>query len=107
MLVLLSMILGERVSAVKWGWLLLAFSGVVILLSSELTPTHGDNLVTGIALALCAAFFYALTAIIARKLQSLPAQHIAFYSGYRRYGNAFCRWFMPPSLTAILPGAIC
>lgn len=57
MLVLLSMILGERVSAVKWGWLLLAFSGVVILLSSELTPTHGDNLVTGIALALCAAFF--------------------------------------------------
>lgn len=57
MLVLLSMILGERVSAVKWGWLLLAFGGVVILLSSELTPTHGDNLVTGIALALCAAFF--------------------------------------------------
>ena len=78
MLVLLSMILGERVSAVKWGWLLLAFGGVVILLSSELTPTHGDNLVTGIALALCAAFFYALTAIIARKLQPLPAQHIAF-----------------------------
>lgn len=57
MLVLLSMILGERVSAVKWGWLLLAFGGVVILLSSELTPGHGDNLVTGIALALCAAFF--------------------------------------------------
>ncbi|EKZ6391973.1 DMT family transporter [Klebsiella aerogenes] len=78
MLVLLSMILGERVSAVKWGWLLLAFGGVVILLSSELTPGHGDNLVTGIALALCAAFFYALTAIIARKLQPLPAQHIAF-----------------------------
>ncbi|HBS5678547.1 DMT family transporter [Klebsiella sp. 141240] len=78
MLVLLSMILGERVSAVKWGWLLLAFGGVVILLSSELTPSHNDNLVTGIILALGAAFFYALTAIIARKLQPLPAQHIAF-----------------------------
>ncbi len=78
MLVLLSMILGEKVSAVKWGWLLLAFGGVVILLSSELTPAHGDNLVTGIILALGAAFFYALTAIIARKLQPLPAQHIAF-----------------------------
>ncbi|MEQ3411385.1 DMT family transporter [Klebsiella aerogenes] len=78
MLVLLSMILGEKVSAVKWGWLLLAFGGVVILLSSELTPAHSDNLVTGIILALGAAFFYALTAIIARKLQPLPAQHIAF-----------------------------
>ncbi|HBR7310380.1 TPA: DMT family transporter [Klebsiella aerogenes] len=78
MLVLLSMMLGEKVSAVKWGWLLLAFSGVVILLSSELTPSHNDNLVTGIILALGAAFFYALTAIIARKLQPLPAQHIAF-----------------------------
>lgn len=78
MLVLLSMMLGEKVSAVKWAWLLLAFSGVVILLSSELTPAHSDNLVTGIVLALGAAFFYALTAIIARKLQPLPAQHIAF-----------------------------
>lgn len=78
MLVLLSMMLGEKVSAVKWGWLLLAFSGVVILLSSELTPAHSDNLFTGIILALGAAFFYALTAIIARKLQPLPAQHIAF-----------------------------
>lgn len=64
MLVLMGMVLGERVSAVKWGWLLLAFGGVVILLSSEL--------------ALGAAFFYALTAIIARKLHPLPAQHIAF-----------------------------
>ncbi len=38
MLVLMGMVLGERVSAVKWGWLLLAFGGVVILLSSELMP---------------------------------------------------------------------
>ena len=30
MLVLMGMVLGERVSAVKWGWLLLAFGGVVI-----------------------------------------------------------------------------
>ncbi|WP_228742108.1 DMT family transporter, partial [Klebsiella quasipneumoniae] len=33
---------------------------------------------TGVLLALGAAFFYALTAIIARKLHPLPAQHIAF-----------------------------
>ncbi|MCL8070859.1 DMT family transporter [Klebsiella quasipneumoniae] len=78
MLVLMGMVLGERVSAVKWGWLLLAFGGVVILLSSELAPTHGKSLTAGVLLALGAAFFYALTAIIARKLHPLPAQHIAF-----------------------------
>ena len=78
MLVLMGMVLGERVSAVKWGWLLLAFGGVVILLSSELTSAHREGLTTGVLLALGAAFFYALTAIIARKLHPLPAQHIAF-----------------------------
>lgn len=78
MLVLMGMVLGERVSAVKWGWLLLAFCGLVILLSSELTPAHEEGLTTGVLLALGAAFFYALTAIIARKLHPLPAQHIAF-----------------------------
>lgn len=75
MLVLMGMVLGERVSAVKWGWLLLAFGGLVI---SELTPAHEEGLTTGVLLALGAAFFYALTAIIARKLHPLPAQHIAF-----------------------------
>ncbi|MCD9452789.1 DMT family transporter [Klebsiella pneumoniae] len=78
MLVLMGMVLGERVSAVKWGWLLLAFGGLVILLSSELAPAHEEGLTTGVLLALGAAFFYALTAIIARKLHPLPAQHIAF-----------------------------
>jgi drug/metabolite transporter (DMT)-like permease len=78
MLVLMGMVLGERVSAVKWGWLLLAFGGLVILLSSELMPAHEEGLTTGVLLALGAAFFYALTAIIARKLHPLPAQHIAF-----------------------------
>lgn len=78
MLVMMGMLLGERVSRVKWGWLLLAFGGVVILLSSELTGAHSEDWFTGIALALGAAFFYALTAIIARKLRAIAPQHIAF-----------------------------
>ncbi|XTZ40240.1 DMT family transporter [Salmonella enterica] len=77
MLVLMSMLLGERVALVKWGWLLLAFSGVVLLLLSELNHSNGAWL-AGIALALGAAFFYAVTALITRRLQTLPAQHIAF-----------------------------
>lgn len=78
MLVLIGILMGERVTLIKWGWLLLAFSGVVILLSSELIKAHNANLITGIAMALGAAFFYALTAIITRKLRPLPPQHIAF-----------------------------
>lgn len=62
----------------KWGWLFLAFGGVVILLSSELTGAHGSEWLTGIGLAMAAAFFYALTAIIARKLKTIAPQHIAF-----------------------------
>ena len=77
MLVMMGMLLGERVSLVKWGWLFLAFGGVVILLSGELSGSHGSAL-AGIGLALGAAFFYALTAIIARKLKSIAPQHIAF-----------------------------
>lgn len=77
MLVMMGMAMGERVSLVKWGWLVLAFLGVVTLLSSELNG-HNGSLFTGVALALGAAFFYALTAIITRKLQSIAPQHIAF-----------------------------
>lgn len=78
MLVLMGMLMGERVSLVKWGWLFLAFGGVVILLSSELTGGHSAQWLSGIGLALGAAFFYALTAIITRKLQTITPQHIAF-----------------------------
>lgn len=78
MLVLMGMLFGERVSLVKWGWLVLAFVGVVVLLSSELTQGHAASWLMGIALALGAAFFYALTAIITRRLRPIPPQHIAF-----------------------------
>ncbi|MRS16936.1 EamA family transporter [Enterobacteriaceae bacterium RIT691] len=77
MLVLMGMLLGEKVALVKWGWLLLAFVGVVILLSAELHGTQ-SNVIAGVTLALGAAFFYALTAMIARRLHPMPAQHIAF-----------------------------
>ena len=67
----------------KWGWLLLAFGGVVILLSSELMPAHEEGLTTGVLLALGAAFFYALTAIIARNcIRSRAAYRL--HSGSRR-----------------------
>lgn len=78
MLVMMGMLMGERVSLVKWGWLVLAFSGVVVLLSGEMAGSHQQGWLAGIGLALGAAFFYALTAIITRKLKSIAPQHIAF-----------------------------
>lgn len=78
MLVMMGMLMGERVSAVKWGWLFLAFGGVIILLSGELTGGHSTAWLIGVALALGAAFFYALTAIITRRLKTIAPQHIAF-----------------------------
>lgn len=78
MLVLMGVLFGERVSLVKWGWLVLAFVGVVVLLSSELMQGHAAGWLMGIVLALGAAFFYGLTAMITRKLRPIPPQHIAF-----------------------------
>ncbi|NBC99141.1 EamA family transporter [Atlantibacter hermannii] len=77
MLVLMSMLLGERVSSVKWAWLTLAFGGVVLVLSSELGAAHPGNGLPGVAMALGAAFFYALTALITRQLRQVSPQQIA------------------------------
>lgn len=77
MLVLMSMLLGERVSSMKWAWLTLAFGGVVLVLSSELGAAHQGNGLLGVAMALGAAFFYALTALITRQLRQVSPQQIA------------------------------
>lgn len=77
MLVLMSMLQGERVSSVKWAWLTLAFGGVVLVLSSELGAAHQGNGLLGVAMALGAAFFYALTALITRQLRQVSPQQIA------------------------------
>ncbi|WP_312984615.1 DMT family transporter [Atlantibacter sp.] len=77
MLVLMSMLLGERVISVKWAWLTLAFGGVVLVLSSELGASHQGNGLLGVVMALGAAFFYALTALITRQLRQVSPQQIA------------------------------
>ncbi len=61
----------------KWGWLLLAFGGVVILLSSELTPAHEGAYHRRVAgagrgILLCPDRHHRT------QTASAPAQHIAF-----------------------------
>ena len=78
MLVLMSMLfLGERVTRAKWFWLLAAFAGMALVLSSQLRGPHNAGWMTGILMALGAAFFYALTALITRRLKGVPPQQIA------------------------------
>lgn len=78
MLVLMSMLfLGEKVTRAKWYWLLAAFGGMALVLAGQLTRSHHDGWLLGIAMALGAAFFYALTALITRRLKGVPPQQIA------------------------------
>ncbi|WP_029591508.1 DMT family transporter [Franconibacter pulveris] len=78
MLVLMSMLfLGEKVTRAKWYWLLAAFGGMALVLAGQLTGAPHDGWLLGIAMALGAAFFYALTALITRRLKGVPPQQIA------------------------------
>lgn len=78
MLVLMSMLfLGEKVTRAKWFWLLAAFGGMALVLSSQFTGAHNEAWLLGVAMALGAAFFYALTALITRRLKGVPPQQIA------------------------------
>lgn len=63
----------ERLTATKFMWLGLAFIGMVLIVQAKPDAGYvGTGYVTGIVMAFGAAFFYALAAIIAKKLGALP-----------------------------------
>lgn len=70
-------ILKEKVSRSKWLWLGASFTGMLLVFSSGFNHGGSNGWLTGIAMALGAAFFYALTALIIRQLKGVPAQQIA------------------------------
>ncbi|WP_312742808.1 DMT family transporter [Cedecea neteri] len=70
-------ILKEKVSRSKWLWLGASFVGMLLVLSSGLSHGGNEGWFLGIMLALGAAFFYALTALITRQLRGIPPQQIA------------------------------
>lgn len=79
MLVALAAIfLSERISAARLGWLVVAFAGVLAIVQGRPEAGYvGSDYLTGIALALGAAFFYAVAAIVAKKLVGVPPHLIA------------------------------
>lgn len=78
LLALGALFLGEKITPAKLFWLGLAFAGMLAIVQAK--PDHGGlsgNYMMGIAMALGAAFFYALAAIAAKWLKGTPPHLIA------------------------------
>jgi drug/metabolite transporter (DMT)-like permease len=70
--------LGEKITATKLFWLSVSFAGMMAIVSAKPAGSiePGDYL-AGIALALAAAFFYAIAALVTKLLKGTPPQLIA------------------------------
>lgn len=68
----------ERLTLTKLTWLAVAFAGMVLIVGAA--PDAGDvgtNYFAGILMALAAAFFWAVAAIVTKKLKGTPPHLIA------------------------------
>ncbi|UTW08678.1 DMT family transporter [Pseudomonas benzenivorans] len=73
-----ALFLAERLTASKLMWLGLAFVGMLLIVQAKPDAGYvGTDYVGGILLALGAAFFYALAALVAKKLTGTPPHLIA------------------------------
>jgi len=73
-----ALFLGERLTLNKLGWLGLAFAGMLLIVQAKPgAGFNGTDYATGIAMALGAAFFYAVAAIVAKRLKGTPPHLIA------------------------------
>lgn len=72
-----ALFLGERLTWAKLGWLLLSFIGVLLIVQARPDAGDGGDYLAGILLALGAAFFYALAALITKRLKGVPPHLIA------------------------------
>ena len=68
----------EKLTFSKLAWLSLAFAGMVLIVQAKPGGgQHGADYLTGIALALGAAFLYAIASIVAKHLRGTPPHLIA------------------------------
>ncbi|MGP1188225.1 DMT family transporter [Serratia sp. CY54781] len=70
-----ALLFGEKLTANRLGWLLLAFTGMVLIVTGRQNG-GGDDYLLGVALALGAALMYAIAAAIVKQLAALPPQLI-------------------------------
>ncbi|KRB58699.1 multidrug DMT transporter permease [Rhizobium sp. Root708] len=70
--------LGDKITVTKLFWLTLAFAGMAVIIEARPAGETGDgHYGLGIAMALGAAFFYALAALAAKWLRGTPPHLIA------------------------------
>jgi drug/metabolite transporter (DMT)-like permease len=71
----------ERITATKLTWLGIAFAGVLLIVyarpSTAAYAGPASSYVAGVMMALGAAFFYAISTIVTKKLDNTPPQLIA------------------------------
>lgn len=71
-----ALLFGEKLTANRLGWLLLAFAGMVLIVTGRQSGGGESDYLLGVALALGAALMYALAAAIVKQLAALPPQLI-------------------------------
>ncbi len=73
-----ALLFGERVTLAKLGWLATAFVGMLLIVQAKPgTGLPGGDYALGIAMALGAAFFWAVASVIAKRLTGTPPHLIA------------------------------
>jgi drug/metabolite transporter (DMT)-like permease len=72
-----ALLFGEKLTGTKLGWLGIAFAGTLLLVEVRPEAGGGGDYVAGVLLALGAAFFYAVAAIVTKALRGVPPHLIA------------------------------
>lgn len=71
-----ALLFGEKLTINQLGWLVLAFAGMVLMVTGRQSGGDSGDYLLGVALALGAALMYAIAAAIVKQLASLPPQLI-------------------------------
>ncbi|AZE72933.1 Permease of the drug/metabolite transporter (DMT) superfamily [Pseudomonas synxantha] len=77
LVILAALFLGEKITVQKLAWLSVAFLGMLAIVTAHGEQTSGGNYLVGIALALGAAFLYAIAALIIKRLKAVPPHLMA------------------------------
>lgn len=72
-----ALLFGEKLTVSKVLWLVVAFAGTVLIVQAKDAGYSGTDYLTGIVMALGAAFCYAIASVIAKRLKGTPPHLIA------------------------------
>ncbi len=77
LVILAAVFLGEKITVQKLTWLSVAFLGMLAIVTAHGDQNRGGDYLAGIALALGAAFLYAIAALIIKRLKEVPPHLMA------------------------------